>query len=682
MKKNKKVIIGFIAILVVVVVAGIVILRLTKNNNRLNVIEKQWINNNNKMVLNIGVKNDSNVFGSDGVGVFYDFITDFSNEYNLTINPATYTNSKSSSDVYFRETKNLTKNDLLIYQDHYVVVSKKQDIFTKESDLENLNVGVLASDLSYISNYMSHINNLNFIQFKKKDQLLDEFKNQEKIDYIIVPMHKYLDTILEEDNYINYHISDIPLYYTLNTGNNDKTFKSVLEKYYNKWIKDNYENHYDEELFAFLSESLDISEEQIDKLRAKTYNYGFVENNPYEALSGNNYGGIVGVYLDEFKNLSKIDIKYTRFKNKRSLINAINKKDIDLYFNYFNMNSDYNSIKSLLGVNFDIIVPESENKVINSLNSIKNEDIYVLENTLLENYLSSNSSLKVKTYKNERELKRIVKKGYVIAIDSNSYKANKSNILRNYTSRFSDAVEMTYNFNSNASSTFNKLFQNYLIIKDPQITTNEGIYENKLIVKSGTLLGTIASYIIYIIIIGVIIGAVAYKSTKKIKVAKKIKKEDKMRFIDQLTSLKNRNYLSENIEAWNKNTIYPQTTLIIDVSNIQYINDTYGYEEGDKQIKAAANILVKLQLDNTDIIRTDGTEFMIYFVGYSERQIASYMKKLNKEFKKLPYDYGVVMGYSTIKDDLKLIEDAINEATLSVKEKKNEKDTDKNDEKI
>lgn len=682
MKKNKKVIIGFIAILVVVVVAAIVILSLTKNNNRLNVIEKQWINNNNKMVLNIGVKNDSNVFGSDGVGVFYDFITDFSNEYNLTINPATYTNSKSSSDVYFRETKNLTKNDLLIYQDHYVVVSKKQDIFTKESDLENLNVGVLASDLSYISNYMSHINNLNFIQFKKKDQLLDEFKNQEKIDYIIVPMHKYLDTILEEDNYINYHISDIPLYYTLNTGNNDKTFKSVLEKYYNKWIKDNYENHYDEELFAFLSESLDISEEQIDKLRAKTYNYGFVENNPYEALSGNNYGGIVGVYLDEFKNLSKIDIKYTRFKNKRSLINAINKKDIDLYFNYFNMNSDYNSIKSLLGVNFDIIVPESENKVINSLNSIKNEDIYVLENTLLENYLSSNSSLKVKTYKNERELKRIVKKGYVIAIDSNSYKANKTNILRNYTSRFSDAVEMTYNFNSNASSTFNKLFQNYLIIKDPQITTNEGIYENKLIVKSSTLLGTIASYIIYIIIIGVIIGAVAYKSTKKIKVAKKIKKEDKMRFIDQLTSLKNRNYLSENIEAWNKNTIYPQTTLIIDVSNIQYINDTYGYEEGDKQIKAAANILVKLQLDNTDIIRTDGTEFMIYFVGYSERQIASYMKKLNKEFKKLPYDYGVVMGYSTIKDDLKLIEDAINEATLSVKEKKNEKDTDKNDEKI
>ena len=138
-----------------------------------------------------------------------------------------------------------------------------------------------------------------------------------------------------------------------------------------------------------------------------------------------------------------------------------------------------------------------------------------------------------------------------------------------------------------------------------------------------------------------------------------------------------RNYLNENIANWNKNTIYPQTTIVIDLNNIQYINDTYGYEEGDKQIKAAANILIKLQLDNSDIMRTDGTEFLVYLVGYSEKQIASYMRKLYKEFKKLPYDYGVVMGYDTINDDIKLLEDAINEATVAMKEKKNEKENEK-----
>ena len=187
-------------------------------------------------------------------------------------------------------------------------------------------------------------------------------------------------------------------------------------------------------------------------------------------------------------------------------------------------------------------------------------------------------------------------------------------------------------------------------------------------------MGTIASYLLYLIGIGIIVILIAYKSSKRIKIAKRIKKEDKMRFIDQLTSLKNRNYLSENIESWNNNTIYPQILLVIDINNIQYINDTYGYEQGDKQIKAAANGLIKLQLDNSDIIRTDGTEFLVYLVGYSEKQVANYMRKLNKEFKKLPYDYGVVMAYSSITDDIKTIEDAINEATLAIKEKKNEKE--------
>mgnify|MGYP002508939280 CR=1 FL=1 len=50
------------------------------------------------------------------------------------------------------------------------------------------------------------------------------------------------------------------------------------------------------------------------------------------------------------------------------------------------------------------------------------------------------------------------------------------------------------------------------------------------------------------------------------------------------------------------NTIYPQTMIVIDLNNIQFINDTLGYEEGDKQIKSAANILIKTQLDNSDIM--------------------------------------------------------------------------------
>ena len=149
-------------------------------------------------------------------------------------------------------------------------------------------------------------------------------------------------------------------------------------------------------------------------------------------------------------------------------------------------------------------------------------------------------------------------------------------------------------------------------------------------------------------------------------------KEDKMKYIDQLTSLKNRNYLNDSLPGWNKNSIYPQATVVIDLNKIQDINDTDGYDSGDKQIKAAANVLVRTQLDNSDIIRTDGNEFLLYLVGYSEKQVVSYIRKLNKEFKKLPYEYGAAIGYSMVLNEAKTLEDAINESVDDMKNKKNE----------
>ncbi len=681
MKKNKKKIIGFAVVLVIVIIAALVIINLMKDENRLNVFEKQWINNNSNQVQNIGVKNNVNVFGNDGIGVFYDFITDFANEYNLSINPTPYSDNKSTEAIYFRLTTKKSANDLVLYQDHFVLIGKKDIAINSIYDLQNRKVGILNSYLQLISNYSENINNLSFTQYKDKEQLLNEFNEQQNINYILVPLTEYLDTILEDENYINLHLSDIPIYYTVYEKDPKDTFSSIIKKYYNSWKDENFQNAYDKELYDFFCDELEITDEQKDKLHNKTYNYGFIENRPYETLSGSKYGGIINIYLDSFKNFSNTDIKYTRYKNKNNLVRAINKKDIDLYFNFFNINSDFNDVKTLMNLSFVIAIPEYENTVVSNLRSLENKDVYVLEESVLENYLKTLDYLNVKTYKDNKQLKRVAKDNIII-LDANNYKYYKNDVLKNHTFRYSGNLNVTYNFSSNASDTFNKLFYNYINILDPKTTTNEGIYNNKIIVQNGTILGRIATYILYIIFAGVIIGFIVYKSTRKIKIAKRIKKEDKMRFIDQLTSLKNRNYLNENIEAWNKNTIYPQTTLIIDLNKVQYINDTYGYEQGDKQIQAAANILIKLQLDNTDIIRTDGTEFMVYFVGHSEKQIASFMRKLNKEFKKLPYDYGVVMAYSTINDDIKLLEDAINEATLAVKEKKNEKDENDDTEKI
>jgi len=151
-----------------------------------------------------------------------------------------------------------------------------------------------------------------------------------------------------------------------------------------------------------------------------------------------------------------------------------------------------------------------------------------------------------------------------------------------------------------------------------------------------------------------------------------INKENKLKYIDMLTSLKNRNYLNDSIEKWDESGIYPQAIIIVDLNNIAYINDNYGHTEGDSVITEAANILIKNQLEQTEIMRTNGNEFLIYLVEYEEKQIVSYIRKLNKEFKELAHGFGAAIGYSMITDGLKTIDDAINEATLDMRTNKEE----------
>jgi diguanylate cyclase (GGDEF)-like protein len=199
---------------------------------------------------------------------------------------------------------------------------------------------------------------------------------------------------------------------------------------------------------------------------------------------------------------------------------------------------------------------------------------------------------------------------------------------------------------------------------------NYGKISYKEAESSGNIIASLAKYFLLIVSACVVVAGIIIASKKHVKLNTKIKKDEKLKFVDMLTSLKNRNYLNERISVWNQNTIYPQAIIVIDLNNIKYLNDTFGHEEGDTQIKAAANVLHQTQPDNSEIMRTDGNEFMVYLVGYNEKQVVNYLKKLVKEFNNLPYEYGAAFGFSMIVDDLKLLDDAINEATLKMRENK------------
>lgn len=665
MKKSVKRILLVIPVIVFIVVATLIIMNVLKDENKLTVKEKEWINNNLSTVQNVNIINNLSVFGANGSGVFYDFIDDMSKEYGLKINPVTYNNGESSVSHGFMATNSLDDNSLVIYEDNYVLIKKDYEVITDIASLSSKSIGVLSSDVTYLNSYLKSFN-LKLTAYENKKALEEAFSKD--LDYILVPKYEYLDYIVANDYQISYHFNDIKRYYTYELQGD--YFSSIIKKYFTKWNGKYFDSSYNKAMKQALIENLKLTDSDIKQLNSKVYSYGFINNSPYEIIMGGNYGGIISVYLNKFSKVAGVDFKYSKYRSYKLLTNAINDGSLDLYFNYYTLTNNYKEINTHMNIEYNIIAKESNSMVVNSLDSLKGKTVYVLQDSMLYNYLSTIDDITINTYRNVKELKKIAKQDNIIMIDHNTYETYANKELSGYTVRYTSNTDGTYNFKVREDGPFYKALNAFIKLQDPNLTINEGLYNYTKTLKSGTVLGTIAKYSLYLIIGFVVIMYLLYKSTKRVKISKKIKKVEKIRYIDQLTSLKNRNYLNENINAWNKNTIYPQATIVLDLNRLQEINDTLGYEKGDRQIKAAANILIKTQLDNSDIMRTDGNEFLIYLVGYEERQIISYIKKLYKEFKNLPYEYGATIGHSMITNDLKSIEDAINESVEDMKQKK------------
>lgn len=665
MKKSVKRILLVIPVIVFIVIATLIIMNVLKDENKLTVKEKEWINNNLSTVQNVNIINNLSVFGANGSGVFYDFINDMSKEYGLKINPVTYNNGESSVSHGFMATNSLDDNSLVIYEDNYVLIKKDYEIITDIASLSSKSIGVLSSDVTYLNSYLKSFN-LKLTAYENKKALEEAFSKD--LDYILVPKYEYLDYIVANDYQISYHFNDIKRYYTYELQGD--YFSSIIKKYFTKWNGKYFDSSYNKAMKQALIENLKLTDSDIKQLNSKVYSYGFINNSPYEIIMGGNYGGIISVYLNKFSKVAGVDFKYSKYRSYKLLTNAINDGSLDLYFNYYTLTNNYKEINTHMNIEYNIIAKESNSMVVNSLDSLKGKTVYVLQDSMLYNYLSTIDDITINTYRNVKELKKIAKQDNIIMIDHNTYDTYANKELSGYTVRYTSNTDGTYNFKVREDGPFYKTLNAFIKLQDPNLTINEGLYNYTKTLKSGTVLGTIAKYSLYLIIGFVVIMYLLYKSTKRVKISKKIKKVEKIRYIDQLTSLKNRNYLNENINAWNKNTIYPQATIVLDLNKLQEINDTLGYEKGDRQIKAAANILIKTQLDNSDIMRTDGNEFLIYLVGYEERQIISYIKKLYKEFKNLPYEYGATIGHSMITNDLKSIEDAINESVEDMKQKK------------
>ena len=676
MKKNKtnRVIILSSIFTIMIVSLIIFVLNYTKDSSSFSIIEKNWINKNKNNVIDISTYNDVPIYGYNGEGIIFSFLEDFSKDYGISFNRVSYfsDNNGNLKDSAFRilnYNDELSDNDILMYEDEYVIVSKEDKLLDDIRNIDSAKLGVFNNDISSVSYYLSGVNNISYVPYDNIDDLINSMVDG-NVEYIALPNVMYMDDILANDLNIVYHISELKKQYVL-TVNNNSTLLSIMKKYNNIYKDRDYDNDYKDNFLKMFFKSKNFSEEESRNYNSSVYNYGYVVNMPFENTVNKEFVGTLSNYLNGFIDLVDVDIKITEYDSINELKKALSNGEVDLAF--ANYKTDGLRIDTLLTSSLfkeEYVVLSKNSYIVNSIRSLKGKTVNVVENSYLHSYLLNNS-IAVKSYKNTDDLLRNIDNDSIVIMDYDTYNYYKDKKFGKYNIIYQGVLDDEYRFvvrDVSKNKTFYELFNYYVgIINYKDIRYD---YNTDYILNSQSNWNILIRTLFIILGITILLVVLLFLLLNRKNRKEKLKKENKMKFIDVMTSLKNRNYLNYNIKKWDDNVIYPQAILIIDLNNIKTINDSHGHEEGDMVIKKAAGVLLNSQMENTDIIRTDGNEFLVYMVGYDEKSVIEYTRKLSKELKKLPYEYGASLGYSMILDDVKTIDDAINEATILMREAK------------
>ena len=672
-KTNKIVILSIIGLLLLVCVV-IFILNYTKDSSSFSLLEKNWINNHKSNVIDVSVYNDVPVYGQDGEGMIFSYLEEFTNSYGIEFNKVSYLvgGSTNMRDVSFRilnYNEELGENDILLYTDKYVLIGKNNDNINSISSLREKTIGVLEEDVSNVRYYLDGADGVKYTSCKDTQEMID-LLNQGEVSYGVIPNNLYLDDIIENDLSVVFHLDELYKKYVL-TVNNDKTLKSIMNKFTMIYQKDFEEEKYKTYFLDAFFKFSKISEAERMNYNASNYVYGYVANMPYENMINKEFVGTLANYLSGFEDTADVDFKLVGYNNVNELKQAFSRGEVDLLFANFNTTGvNVDVVNTISPFEEEYVILSKDNYPMNSIRSLKGQEVYTVSGTYLYDYLSVNG-ITPKGFINTDELLRNVSNQSIIILNFDTYEYYKDKKFKNYKILYEGVLDNDYSFairDVNKNQTFIKLFSYYVSSINYKNIRYE--YNTDYMVNSKNELSVMVKYIA--IILGITIGVliILYLILRKGKKKENITKDDKLKFIDVMTSLKNRNYLNYNIKTWEDNVIYPQSIVILDLNNIKYINDNYGHAEGDEVIKKAASILINNQEENTDIVRTDGNEFLIYMVGYDEKRVQEYIRKLSKEMKNLPHEFGASFGYSMITDDVKTIDDAINEATLSMRQAK------------
>ncbi len=670
--KNKKKKFIFLGLIVAIFVIALLFLLFKNQETTFTLEEKQWIDDHKNTVIDISILNDIPVINYNGEGLLFAFLEDFEQEVGLEFNTKAYKIDDNIDSKYtFKLVDKKGEKDLLVLRDNYILVTK-EGIYNDINEISNLRIGVLTKEKDNTSKFINDTNEL--VEIETNSELIASINDEEKnLDGIILLKTLAMETIVKNNLTVAYQFDNYIKDYVI-TLNGDEELNNIISKYYTKWENSNYQDNYNKYLLNHYYEFKGIKDSDQTDVKSKKYVYGFIENGIYDLLNGSKLKGINNLVLKNFSDFSGVSITYKKYNSVEDLVNAYNESKVDIFFNntiYSEFNNESlitrSGIKDRL-----VVVSRNDNKVvIDSLESLNGKTVAIVENSYIEKNLE-NLNVEIKKYNNISELLKKSSKEELILMNLENYTYYKNSDLIEYKIDYVTDIKNNYKYVVNSKEkVLANLFDFYV-----NYTSTKEIISNDYTSIAYNYINYLYILIIVLIVVILSIILVSINKFKNYLICRKKKrrinlsKTEKIKYIDQLTSLKNRAYLNSKVDAWDASEVYPQSIIIVDLNNVSYINDNYGREEGDKVIVEAANILINSQLPNSEIIRTDGNEFLIYLVGYSEKNVIAYLRNLSREMKKISHGFGAATGYSMINDGIKTIDDAVNEATLDMKNNK------------
>lgn len=672
-KKNKsknKIKISTIILFLVLVVAlatGVYFfLTAEDEESRLTLLEKQWIEKNKNTLIDIKVPNNLSILAHNGTGMLFDLLDEIETDTGLKFNKISYeyplsdTTKEELGIIVLKNTDLLKESDILITEDSYILVGLNPGFVDSIDAITNTNVGVLENDKNTISNYLN--NNVNYKSYASTSTLYKALTDK-SVDYIIVPRYANLNLTISNNLYTKYSFNNLSNKIVLRLGK-DERLNNIMIKYLEDWKLEDARKTKETALMNFFTTSNAITDIEKHSLTNKVYTYGFVKGSIYNVLKNDELYGIAGEYINSLANMANMEFSYIEYETNDALASALKQDKVDIAFINFNYENAITK-KSSSPFTYQMVAISNNYQNISDRNGLNNRKLYLFENNYLYDYINNNYNSIIKPL---TKIDQKIEENSIIVLDDAEYLYYKENELASYKLLFTDNYSANYHFEVLTSDdVLGKLIDFVLNNTDYNEYKNTGVNNLLSTLDKEKSFKNIYIIILTIILIPIIIIIVSIIVNKNIKKLKVVKKEDILKYNDMLTSLKNRNYLNANINKWDDTKIYPRTIIIVDLNNLKYVNDNYGHEEGNELIKKAAAILINTQLEKSEIIRSDGNEFLIYLIGYNNTQVNTYISKLTKEFEKLPHGFGAAIGYSMIEDEIKTIDDAINEATIEMR---------------